>query len=115
MSNTTRNHIITANYFIWPVIRIILKTCTTSWTAWVNSSSCEINNLTDSNLYGKGFQYQTRCCRNTENEADGFDTCHDEYNIIECTPKERLLELSGWSAWTACRGYDTSTLSLIHI
>ena len=76
----------------------------TSWTKWVNSSSCEINALT-----GKGFKYQTRCCRNTENEADNFDTCHDEYNVIECTPKEWLLDLSHWSAWTACRGNDTST------
>ena len=78
----------------------------TSWTEWVNSSSCEINALT-----GKGFQYQTRCRRNNQNEANDFDTCHDEYNVTECTPKEWLLELTDWSAWTACRGYDTLTCS----
>ena len=76
----------------------------TSWTEWVNSSSCEINTLTN-----RGFQYQTRCRRNTENEADNFDTCHDEYNVIECTPKERLLNLTDWSDWTPCRGYNSST------
>ena len=92
MSNTTRHHIITANYFIWPIIKIILKTCTTSWTAWIDSSSCEINSYT-----GKGFRYQKRC-RNTEIDAGSLDNCKDsdiDYNFIECTSsKEWLLDLT---------------------
>ena len=84
--------IITANYIIWPVIKIILKTCTTSWTAWIDSSSCEINSYT-----GKGFRYQKRC-RNTEIDAGSLDNCKDsdiDYNFIECTSsKEWLLDLT---------------------
>ena len=75
----------------------------TSWTEWVNSSSCEINALTE-----KGFQLRKRCRRTAETQPE-FDTCNEDYDVIECTPREWVLELTDWSDWTACRGDSTST------
>ena len=75
-----------------------------SWTEWVDSSSCAVNTLTE-----KGFQYRTRCLRTTENETNNFKTCNEDYDVIECTPREWELELTNWSDWTSCRGDSTST------
>ena len=52
------------------------------WTTWIDSSSCQFDPVT-----GNGFRYRTRCCKN-ENSLNNLDTCNDDQDVMECSPKE---------------------------
>ena len=52
------------------------------WTSWVDSSRCHF----DQNA-GNGFRNRTRCC-STQNDSDNLDTCNDDQDFMECSPRE---------------------------
>ena len=55
-----------------------------SWTSWIDPTPCVLNPTT-----GSGFRNRRRCCDEfiiiSENN---IDTCNDELDAIECTPRE---------------------------
>ena len=52
------------------------------WTSWVDVSRCNF----DQNV-GNGFRNRTRCC-STQNDSDNLDTCNDDQDVMECSPRE---------------------------
>ena len=52
------------------------------WTSWVDASRCHF----DQNV-GNGFRLRTRCCA-TQNGSDNLDSCNDERDVMECSPRE---------------------------
>ena len=58
------------------------ESSTCIWTAWVDASRCHF----DQNV-GNGFRLSTRCCA-TQNGSDNLDSCNDERDVMECSPRE---------------------------
>ena len=52
------------------------------WTSWVDASRCHFDQKV-----GNGFRNRSRCF-STQNDSDNLDTCNDDQDVMECSPRE---------------------------